>query len=478
MTVEMIPIATEDDQKEHIPNDAYDGDGQSLGETLSSLGLDIAVTSDIITEISEVSTRDREQFSAFVGELNVLQDTTKEISINISEATSVAAAANEKIHGSRTTVDAASEEIIRMIDAVKTSEERMEQLSKAIENVGGVIGVINGIAKQTNLLALNATIEAARAGEAGKGFSVVANEVKGLANSTSSATTQIEETLEEIKNGFESLKATSQETSSTALNVGEKTKTFGSILDNVSEAMTTIDRKTGIIDQQMGVVSDACQEFVTISDGVSQNLEESTGKLNASAKTMRSVADDTDKMVLNLALNGSNETERSVINFAVYAQSRVDEIIHDGLEKGLVTLDELFDRDHAEIAGTNPLQHLAKHSKFIDEHVQPVIEDVVAGDERIAWCAMIDDTAYITANILAVSKPQGDDPVWNMANCRNHRYFPDMAAKRAGQNTKPLLLQTYRRDMGGGVFVPMKDISAPIVIKGRHWGGFRIGYTI
>jgi len=477
MAVDAVSIVPDMEYTEPSSNDVRESDGNHLGEKLSKLGLDIAVTADVLGEIADVSTQDREQFSAFVGELNMLQETTKEISINISEATTVATEANEKIHGSRSTVDEAGEEIKRMIDAVKNSEDRMEQLSNAIENVGGIISVINSIAKQTNLLALNATIEAARAGEAGKGFSVVANEVKGLASSTSNATTQIEETLAEIKNGFESLKVTSQETSSTALNVGKKTETFGAILDNVSEAMTTIDRKTGIIDQQMGVVSDACQEFVTISDNVSHNLEDSTEKLNVSAKTMRSVADDTDKMVLRTALNGSNKSERDVINFAVYAQEKVSAIISDGVEKGLVTLDELFERNHDEIPGTNPLQHLAKHSKFIDAHIQPVIEEVVAGDDRIAWCAMIDDTAYITANILAVSKPQGDDPIWNMANCRNHRYFPDRAAKRAGQNKEPLLLQTYRRDMGGGVFVPMKDISAPIVIGGRHWGGFRIGYT-
>jgi methyl-accepting chemotaxis protein len=63
-----------------------------------------------------------------------------------------------------------------------------------------------------------------------------------------------------------------------------------------------------------------------------------------------------------------------------------------------------------------------------------------------------------------------------MGNSRNRRIFDDRTGLAAAQNQKPILLQTYRRDMGGGEFATMKDLSAPITIKGRHWGGLRIAY--
>jgi len=56
--------------------------------------------------------------------------------------------------------------------------------------------------------------------------------------------------------------------------------------------------------------------------------------------------------------------------------------------------------------------------------------------------------------------------------------FSDRTGLAAGQNKEKFLLQTYRRDMGGGKFVMMKDLSAPITVQGRHWGGLRIGYSI
>ena len=56
--------------------------------------------------------------------------------------------------------------------------------------------------------------------------------------------------------------------------------------------------------------------------------------------------------------------------------------------------------------------------------------------------------------------------------------FNDRTGLASGTHTKPFLLQTYRRDMGAGQYALMKDVSAPIWVKGRHWGGLRIGFRI
>jgi len=81
----------------------------------------------------------------------------------------------------------------------RQTNDRMQALSKAAQNIGDVVNLINDIAAQTNLLALNATIEAARAGEAGKGFVVVAAEVKNLASQTATATDDIRSQILEMQ---------------------------------------------------------------------------------------------------------------------------------------------------------------------------------------------------------------------------------------------------------------------------------------
>jgi methyl-accepting chemotaxis protein len=76
-------------------------------------------------------------------------------------------------------------------EAAVSAQTTITRMAEQAEKIGDIVKLINDIAAQTNLLALNATIEAARAGEAGKGFSVVAAEVKNLANQTARATEEI-----------------------------------------------------------------------------------------------------------------------------------------------------------------------------------------------------------------------------------------------------------------------------------------------
>ena len=81
---------------------------------------------------------------------------------------------------------------------IRTTHEQVVSLTKSGQQVNSIIDVINGLAEQTNLLALNAAIEAARAGDAGRGFSVVADEVRSLAQKTVAATTDIAAIVSEL----------------------------------------------------------------------------------------------------------------------------------------------------------------------------------------------------------------------------------------------------------------------------------------
>lgn len=94
------------------------------------------------------------------------------------------------------------------------------------------------------------------------------------------------------------------------------------------------------------------------------------------------------------------------------------------------------------------------------------------------FCTAVDVNGYLPTHNGKFSKPQGPDPVWNAANCRNRRFFKDRVGLGAGRNTQPFLAQTYEGNMGGGSFAPMVDVSAPIFIKGRHWGRLRLAHLL
>jgi methyl-accepting chemotaxis protein len=153
-------------------------------------------------------------------------------------------------------------------------------------------------------------------------------------------------------------------------------------------------------------------------------------------------------------------------------------VFEAAVDRREITLDDLFDEDYQPIANTNPQQVLTRFTAFTDKVLPEIQEPMLEFHGGIAFCAAVDRNGYLPTHNLRVSKPQGPDPVWNNANCRNRRIFNDRTGLRAGRNTEPYLLQSYLRDMGGGNYVMMQDLSAPITVKGRHWGGLRMGYSL
>ena len=164
---------------------------------------------------------------------------------------------------------------------------------------------------------------------------------------------------------------------------------------------------------------------------------------------------------------------REVMRRAALVSARIDEAV----SAGSLTLDDVFDTRYVSVAGTNPEQFTTRYVDTFDRILRDLIEEGLSFSERVVFCAPIDRNGYIPTHNSKFSKPQGSDATWNAANCRNRRIFNDRVGKAAGNNLSPFLVQTYQRDMGQGRKVPMMDVSAPIYVGGRHWGGLRLAYT-
>lgn len=145
---------------------------------------------------------------------------------------------------------------------------------------------------------------------------------------------------------------------------------------------------------------------------------------------------------------------------------------------GRLSIFDLFDVDYKPIAGTQPQQHTNRALSALESILPPLQERWLASDARLVFALSIDRNGYIPVHNAIFSKPQrADDLAWNTANCRNRRIFDDRAGITAGRSMRPFVLQSYLRDMGGGRLVMMREIDAPVTVRGRHWGGVRMAYT-
>ncbi len=165
------------------------------------------------------------------------------------------------------------------------------------------------------------------------------------------------------------------------------------------------------------------------------------------------------------------------IDRAMRAAAEISSRLDALLAEGRLSRDELFDTDYLPIEGTNPPQFRTKYLDLFEQTLVDILESYRALDRRMAFCIVVDRNGYIPVHNRDYSHPQRpNDPAWNLSHSRNRLIFDTRAGLCAARNTRPYLVQTNPRPMGGGVVVMMKEFTSPVRAGGRHWGGLRMVY--
>jgi methyl-accepting chemotaxis protein len=167
------------------------------------------------------------------------------------------------------------------------------------------------------------------------------------------------------------------------------------------------------------------------------------------------------------------------IELSQTAAKRIGQLFEQAVADRRIMEEDLYDVDYQPISGTNPQQYTARHLAKLEQWLTPLQEAWKSSDPRIVFCCTVDRNGYLPVHNTIYSRPQRpDDPIWNAANSRNRRIFDDRAGLTCARSTQPIYIHAYKRDMGGGKTVVLKEFVAPIFVGGRHWGGFRCAYEL
>ncbi|NQD35566.1 methyl-accepting chemotaxis protein [Permianibacter sp. IMCC34836] len=169
-----------------------------------------------------------------------------------------AAAGRKQVRDTAQAIDQLAGNVVQTSESIKT-------LAQQASDIGRVLDVIRGIADQTNLLALNAAIEAARAGEQGRGFSVVADEVRALAQRTQASTREIEQMIASIQQGTQGAVGAMEQSN-------EQAQRSRALAESADDALEEITKMVSRINEMNLTIAAAAEEQAQVAREVDKNL--------------------------------------------------------------------------------------------------------------------------------------------------------------------------------------------------------------
>jgi len=427
-----------------------------------SRGADAARIVDVVTR--QASGLGRES-----AEVRGIIDDTHKVATTQASAMQALAQRLQEVVGSQAAIGAETAEGLRAAaevgEAVQAIGAEVGGIVDTLREVSDAAGQITKIALQTRLVAFNASVEAKRAGDAGRGFGVVADAVKDLSAQVETSSKAIHGTVGRLDARIAALARETRRTEG-SVQAGQVHRA----LDAVVQGVTRIHGAS----QQSRQVCGGLESQMALIEG---EMHQTTRSLDAALGRTEVLLKLSEQLIEALAECGVETEDTPYIQAAQRAAGEVGALLEQAVGNGSIGLKDLFDENYQPVAASQPAQHTTRFAALADQLFPQVQEELVAFTDKVVYCIAVDRNGYVACHNQKYNQRQRPGELaWNTANCRNRRIFNDRTGLASARNQRPFLLQTYRRDMGAGQFVVMKEAAAPITVQGRHWGGLRLAF--
>ena len=471
--------------------------------------------------LNQIAAGAREQ-SEQTAQLAVAVQQTAESAASVAQNTSASrglvSSMRERSIGSFSTVEASLAALAEIETGARQSSELISALADHSGRIEMLIEVIDDISAATNLLGINAAIEAAHAGDAGRGFSVVADEIKKLADSTKKSTKEIAQTIRDVREAVDTAFKTARENARRAQAVSnDATRVrddLHAITNLIAQSTDQVSAVASAVEEQSAGLRQIASTVKTVSVHAESGAKKSEQATNLKLGTLNAVAFD----VLQHYRMGIFFDQ--VCDQANAAAREMEAILERAVARGTLTMDDLFDANYIELRGSDvkrlarlfdvsrvgpegfdPPKYRTRWDAALDDDFMELADRYADNEKRLDTIALSDRNAFVTMSVRKNRAAWTGDRARDLANNRLKRFFEDETGmraarvgltgaervpKRAGRpafvkagvslarppGARPLLMQSYARDTG----IVFNDLSAPVYVRGEHWGSIRFIY--
>lgn len=219
------------------------------------------------SELDSIATEQQSNTDQIATAVTEMSATSHNVAENAAGAANAAHQAEEQGAIAGQIVQQGVVSMNELVQEISRASDVTKRVGTDVENIVGLLQIIENIAAQTNLLALNAAIEAARAGEQGRGFAVVADEVRSLASKTQTSTEQIQDMINRLQSGSQSALETME------MSIQKSQETQQRVQDT-QQSLEAIASATQTINQMNTEIATAAEEQSQVSADISGRVNE------------------------------------------------------------------------------------------------------------------------------------------------------------------------------------------------------------
>jgi methyl-accepting chemotaxis protein len=302
---------------------------------------------------------------------------------------------------------------------------------------------------------------------------VVADEVRALAAKTASATHDIAQMITDIR---------------------EQSAQTGHLMDQLVDISGVVQLELKSISSGVNEINDEIhQASVTLNqlDKTGANVQQASSQISQTISDIHdgmAAVEHKGQTVAQQAIELSTETEciyreisqvsqqsffAEVLKEATQAANAIAACLEQALATNQFRQQDLFSEQYQLITNSNPPKYHTAYDRFTDQHFPAIQEPILQRLSYVLYAGAVDRKGYFPTHNQKFSQPLSGDYQRDLLQNRTKRIFSDRTGSRCGSNTEAMLLQTYKRDTGE----VLHDLSVPIMVNGRHFGGFRIGFS-